>query len=206
MTNTSTCPLQAWESSRAQECLLHFTFNVLFQGCFQPLFFVSFQRWQYGPQHSEFKLADSKCSFIKPLLGHLQKQFMDHPGVCLQQVEICYFVLVGYFLIPCVWGFCISLMEKESFRKNLKVEKSLQINDSAVPVRWITGKITKFCKNILMVSCKVLSLENMYSTTDCFHWTIADWSRFIRLIFFYADWLKNYTCLPCQRWCLETMS
>lgn len=125
------------------------------------------------------------CSFIKPLLGHLQKQFMDHPGVCLQQVEICYFMLVAHFLIPCVWGFCISLMEKESFRKNLKVEKSLQINDSAVPVRWITGKITTFCKIILMMSCKVLGLDNMYSTTDCFHWAIADWSHFIIFIIYY---------------------
>lgn len=110
----------------------------------------------------------------------------------------------NFFFNP-VWGFFTLLVEKTSFRNNLMVEKSFRISDSVIHVKWLTGKVTVFLRHTDGVSCQLLRSRE-YLWTGCFHSAMADRCLLTGLLFFFADWLKNYRCLPCQRWCLETIS
>lgn len=162
------------------------------------IFFVGFWIWRYGPLCSEFKLAhDVRKSFFeeKDLLKLVHWPSRD----LLAQVENCFCLLLRYswFLI---WEFCERMFWEYFFAGKVTLDQWVCISSELISQgkqRGLAGCIDKMSSKLSW------SKEFLCLNKDCFHWAVADW---MPLLYFSAGWLMNYTCLPCQRWCLETMS
>lgn len=106
-----------------------------------------------------------------------------------QQVESCYFVLIRYFF----YFSCMRLLYEPdgegTFQQQFhhgKVTLDQWLCNSCQMIK--LGRQLSFTEDIDDVSFKLpWSKEYLFQNKDCFHWTVAEWSVLMGLLFFCAD-------------------